>query len=107
MILHKTDGETICLVIYKHKHGEDYAACRTEAAAWRVAASWAYEAVVVEKRHEDDHPQLTEMATTQPEDATDEECMKADIEFVEAYNEVEQDISYGEFIGVQELSLIS
>jgi len=106
MILHEASGKKVWLVVYSHKHGVDHAVAKTEASAWRVAASWAYEEVVCNDRHEGDHPHLKELATTQPEDGTDEDCMKADQRFVEAYNEVERDMSYGECLEVEELDLI-
>lgn len=100
-------SKTVHLVVYTHKHGQDFAVAQTEASAWRIAAGWAYEAVVVEDRFDGRFPELAKMAQTQPEDASDDVYKDVDAAFVAKYVECERETFGVEDIEVHAMELVS
>jgi hypothetical protein len=95
-------SKVVFLVVYKHRHGEDYAVTTTQAGAYSIAASWVYEAVVQEDRFDGLQPELVEMCKRQNADPQDGPLDEQVIDF---YLKIEHDTFNGESLEVSELPL--
>jgi len=95
-------SKVVFLVVYKHKHGEDYAVATTQSGAFSIAASWVYQAVVQEDRFDGQQNHLVELCKKQnacPEDGP------LDEEVIDEYLKIEGDTFRGESLEVSELPL--
>lgn len=88
----------VFLVVYKHKHGTDYAACPSEKIAGEVAASWAFEAAVTEDRFDGQFPELIAMGNEGDPDKA--------FEFLNLYQKCEDETFGTERIEIEELNLL-